>query len=273
MISRRGSEDTAALDFAVQIAREAGRVLLQHFERLDPTRIERKSTHRDLVTAADLASERTILQAVRARYPGHAIHAEEEGRSGSPDAPTWIVDPLDGTINFVHGLPAFGVSIALYEGGEPRVGVVHLPKLGETFSARAGGGAFLAGRPIRVARTSELKDALVATGFPYERGDPERDNAALFAHLYPQVRDLRRWGAASADLAFVACGRFDAFWELDLKPYDVAAGALLVREAGGVVTDLRGGNEWLHGGSVVCGPPVLHAALQRELRGRWRGGA
>lgn len=272
MITRRGSEDTAALDFAVQIAREAGRILLDHFERLDPARIERKTTHRDLVTAADLASERAILSAIRARYPQHAIHAEEAGRSGDRDAPTWIVDPLDGTINFVHGLAAFGVSIALYERGVPRVGVVHLPKLGETFSARAGGGAFLGGREIRVSRAEKLSEALVATGFPYERGDPEKDNAALFAHVYPQVRDLRRWGAASADLAFVSCGRFDAFWELDLKPYDVAAGALLVREAGGVVTDLHGGDDWLQSGSIVCGPLALHAELQRELRRRWRGG-
>lgn len=270
MSARRGSDDTAALDFATQIAREAGRVLLSHFERLDPRRIERKSTHRDLVTAADHASERSILTALRARYPQHAIHAEEEGRSGSPDAPTWIVDPLDGTVNFVHGLPFFAVSIALYEGGVPRAGVVHLPKLGETFGARAGGGAFLDGREIRIARTEKLSEALVATGFPYERGDPERDNSALFAQVYPKVRDLRRFGAASADLAYVACGRFDAYWELGLKPYDVAAGALLVREAGGVVTDLLGGEDWLHGGTVVAGPAVLHEQLSRELRSRWR---
>lgn len=244
--------------------------MLDHFEALDPQRILRKSTHRDLVTAADLASERTILEAIRARYPDHAIHAEEEGRSGREGAPIWIIDPLDGTMNFVHGLAAFAVSIALYENGVPRVGVVHLPKLGETFAARSGGGATLGGRPIRVAPTEQLSEALVATGFPYERGNPERDNAALFTHLYPQVRDLRRWGAAAMDLAYVACGRFDAFWELSLKPYDVAAGALLVAEAGGAVTDLHGGTNWLNGGSIVCGPPVLHAKLQQELRGRWR---
>src|SRR5262249_47287964 len=148
--------------------------------------------------------------------------------------PRWFIDPLDGTVNFVHQIPAFAVSIALYSGVEPEVAVVHLPRLGETFTAARGDGARLNGAAIRVSGASELCDAILATGFPYRRGELAHDNLENFNRFYRDVRDLRRMGSAAMDLAYVAAGRIDGFWELHLSPHDVAAGALLVREAGGL---------------------------------------
>lgn len=253
------------LAFARELAVGAGQVLMGYHEALDPARIGRKSTHRDLVTEADVASERFVLEGIRARFPDHAVYAEESGGEAHASGPQWIVDPLDGTVNFVHALPAFAVSIALAVDGVPQLGVVHLPALRETFWALRGGGCFRDGNRVHVSSTATLAEALLATGFPYDRSDPLRDNVRQVAHLVPRIRDLRRWGAASADLAFVACGRFDGFWELQLQPYDVAAGGLLVLEAGGIVTDARGGDGWLHAGNIAAGPAALHAELLREL--------
>jgi myo-inositol-1(or 4)-monophosphatase len=242
---------------------------MARFERLDRSRIGTKSAARDLVTEADLAAERALVARLRAAFPEHAIESEETVRDDSSGEgsrrPRWFLDPLDGTVNFVHGLPAFAVSLGLYSGREPEVGVVHAPRLGETFRASRGGGAFLGERRLAVSAARELGDALVATGFPYRREDPRTNNVAHFAALIPAVRDLRRVGAASVDLAYVAAGRFDGYWELGLSPHDVAAGALLVREAGGVVTDLDGGDDWLRGGRVVAAGPGLHPALRARL--------
>lgn len=259
------AEAARALDVAEAAAREAGELLLRHLGRLDPAALGRKSSLRDLVTRADLESERCIVARLRAAFPEHAIEAEEEVHDapGEDRGPRWFLDPLDGTVNFVHRLPVFAVSLALYEDGEPRVAVVHAPRLGETFTAVRGGGAFLDGERLRVSQTAELGEAVLATGFPYRRGDPERDNLRNFNALFPLVRGMRRMGSAAIDLAYTAAGRLDGYWELGLAPHDVAAGALLVREAGGLVSDLEGGESWLRGGAIVAGG----AALQGVLRG------
>ncbi len=238
---------------------------MRHFDALDRTEIERKSTHRDLVTRADREAEEHIVTAIRGAHPEHAIYAEESTREHSPDGPCWFIDPLDGTVNFVHSLPTFGVSIALYDGRKPKLAVVHLPRLGETYWAEAGRGAYRDGKRLRVSETTEISEALLATGFPYARDTLVHNNLANFSRLFPHVRGLRRIGSACADLAYVAEGRLDAFWELHLGPYDMAGGALLVREAGGVVTDVHGGDDWLFGGHIIAGPRLLHDRLREHL--------
>ena len=218
------------------------------------------------MTKVDLACERAIVARLRAAFPGHAIEAEEEVRDARDDErPRWFVDPLDGTVNFVHGLAAFGVSIALYRGREPQVGVVHLPRLCETFCALRGGGATLDGRAIHVSSATRLADALLATGFPYRRNELAHSNLENFGRFFYDVVDLRRMGSAAMDLAYVAAGRLDGFWELHLEPHDVAAGALLVREAGGRVTDADGGEDWLRAGHVVAAPPALHEGIRERI--------
>jgi myo-inositol-1(or 4)-monophosphatase len=255
------------LAVAESLAREAGALLMEHFGRLDPSEIKTKSAARDLVTAADLDSERLIVRGLRAAFPGHAIEAEEEVRDADDaGVPRWFIDPLDGTVNFVHQMPAFAVSMGLFLGAEPEVAVVYLPRLDEMFSATRGGGARLNGASIRVSSTDHLGDAILATGFPYRRNELEHNNLANFECFYLDVRDLRRMGSAAMDLAYVAAGRIDGFWELHLSPHDVAAGALLVREAGGVVKDADGGEQWLRGGHIVASGPALFEAIRARIR-------
>jgi len=252
---------------ACSLARRAGDCLLDYLGNLAAADIHSKSAARDLVTAADVASERILVEELRARFPEHAIEAEEEVRDAvSSQRLRWFLDPLDGTVNFVHRLPCFAVSMALYAGTEPLVAVVHAPRLDETFSAFAGGGAQLNGEALRVSPTEALSDAILATGFPYRRHELEHSNLENFGRFFYDVRGLRRMGSAAYDLACVAAGRIDGFWELHLAPHDVAAGALLVREAGGIVTDGAGGEDWLRGGHIVAaGRPALHAAIQERL--------
>jgi myo-inositol-1(or 4)-monophosphatase len=260
-------EDEAALAVARGAAIEAGGELLARHGKIDRLSVRTKSIRRDLVSDADVASERAILARIRAAFPDDAIRAEESSRGASSGRAVWHVDPLDGTTNFVHGLAEFSISIARYVDGVPRVAVVHAPKLGETFTAAAGGGAWLGPAPIRVTDTPSLEDALLATGFPYRRGELPNDNVANFARVLPLVRDLRRLGSAALDLAYVAAGRFDAYWELHLEPHDVAAGALLVREAGGRVTEVSGADGWLEGRNVVATNGPLHEPLRSLLTG------
>lgn len=265
-----GVDLDAALAEAVAAARAAGEVLMEHFGRLQPADIASKGVRRDLVTAADLAAERVLVERLRARFPQHAIESEEQVRDARTSDESrelrWFLDPLDGTLNFVHQLPAFAVSIGLMRGAQPLVGVVHAPRLGETFAARLGGGATVNGEPLRVSRCTELEDAILATGFPYRRGELAHDNLENFRSFFYSVRGIRRMGSAAIDLAFVAAGRFDGFWELHLAPHDVAAGALLVREAGGLVTDADGGENWLRGGHIVAAPAAMHRLISARVR-------
>jgi len=254
------------LDFAIEVAREAGRILMGFYERPE-TKHPRMKGVRDPVTDADVASENHIAERIRDRFPGHAILAEEVDRGATSGEDLWIVDPLDATVNFLHGHPLFAVSIAFYHKGEPAVGVVYAPYLEELFYAERSGGAHLSGRQIFVSQTSELGQSVLATGFHYDRDRQEHNNVDNFNNLILRVRGIRRGGCASLDLAYVAAGRFDGFWELWLSPYDVAAGALIVREAGGCVTDFRGGESWLHGRRIVASNGPLHETLRPMLIG------
>jgi len=261
----------AVLEFAVATAQAAGEVLLDKFE--GALQVSTKSADGDLVTDADRAAEAVILGRIRAVYPDHGILAEESGRVGATAAALqWIVDPLDGTTNFAHRLPHFCVSIALVDEEGPLVGVVHDPIRGETFSASRGGGAFrdsararARGGPVRLAVTqvASLREALVATGFPYIRVG---DNLAEVVRLVPQIRCLRRAGSAALDLAYVAAGRLDGYWEARLAPWDIAAGALLVREAGGLVTRMHGEAWSVEHADVTAGGRSLHPQLVSELQ-------
>ncbi len=222
---------------AVGAAHRGGRVLREHFGNL---RSVAKKGPIDLVTEADTASEAAVLSAIRANFPAHSILAEESGRrSGDPDR-LWIVDPLDGTTNYAHQVPVFSVSIAFSHAGRIVVGVVLNPVSGELFAATDGGGAFLNGAPIRVSDTAAAGDALLATGFPYNFKENWDRIGPRFARCLHAAQGVRRYGSAALDLCFVACGRLDGYWEENLQPWDTAAGALVVREAGGRTTDFSG---------------------------------
>jgi len=261
----------ALRDFAVELAHAAGAVLQQHSRQGFAT--EAKGRRRELVTAADRAAEQVIVGGILQRFPEHGVLAEEgvltaQGKITGDSEWTWIVDPLDGTTNFVHGLPFYSVAIALAYRRVPVVGVVHAPVLGHTYAAATGHGATRNGAPLHVSATGELADALLATGFAYNRNEPGRDdNTARLQRVLPHCRDLRRFGSAELDLCLVGAGAFDAYWELYLAPYDVAAGAVVVQEAGGRVTDLAGGDDWLFGGQVLASNGKLHDVMLQQLGG------
>ncbi|MFP4419159.1 MAG: inositol monophosphatase family protein [Desulfococcaceae bacterium] len=219
---------------AVGAAHRGGRVLRERLGKIGPAS---KKGPIDLVTEADTGSETAILSAIRANFPDHSILAEESGRrDGDPDR-RWIIDPLDGTTNYAHQIPVFSVSIAFSLQGRTVVGVVLNPVSGELFTATEGGGAFLNGGPIRVSDTDAVDEALLVTGFPYNFKENWDRIGPRFARCLHASQGVRRYGSAALDLCFVAAGRFDGFWEENLHPWDTAAGALIVREAGGRVTD------------------------------------
>lgn len=253
------------LRLAAEAAARAGAAALAPWRERDRTlEVAEKGAH-DFVTAADHAAQHAIEQALRARYPGHRFLGEE-GEQIALDLPepTWIVDPLDGTTNFIHGYPVFGVSVACAIGGEVVAGAVLDVSRDELFSAARGAGATLGGTPIRVSDRNGLGGCLIATGFPFRRLPRLEHYLATFRSVLPKVAGIRRAGSAALDLAQVACGRFDGFWEEGLGPWDIAAGALLIDEAGGVVTDFVGGRRFLESGAIVAGGPGVHEVL-REL--------
>jgi myo-inositol-1(or 4)-monophosphatase len=255
------------IDLARTIAVEAGALLMERFGRLTGGEIERHGA-RDVVTAADREAEDLITRRLRAARPGVPVIGEEGARGSKGEAPAgeaWIVDPLDGTVNFVQGIPLFAVSIGLVEDGRPILGVVHLPALDQTFWGAPGSGAFEGDKPISVSATPMLEEAIVATGFSYDRNELEDDNFENLRHMVLRTRGIRRMGAAAIDLAYVASGRLDAFWELDLKPWDVAGGAAIIRAAGGEVSDFDGGENWLYGGSLVASNGMLHSDMRAAL--------
>lgn len=230
---------TVYLDKAVELARSAGEKQLSFF-RNPELAFQTKLNSFDVVTEADKASERLIIEGIHSAFPGHSVLAEESGRDGTDDAEwLWIIDPLDGTTNFNQGLPVFSVSIALQHNGVTVVGVVYAPYLGEMFTALKGNGAYLNGKPIHVRRNSDIGSMVVATGMPYDRDRHPDNNLDNISRVCLRVRGTRRMGSAAIDLAYTAAGYYDTYWELNLNIWDVAAGILLVQEAGGVVGSLR----------------------------------
>jgi myo-inositol-1(or 4)-monophosphatase len=251
------------LELAVSIAREAG--ALQRQRCSEARIIETKSSAIDLVTDVDRASERLILARLEAERPRDGILSEEAGAREGENGWVWVIDPLDGTTNYAHGFPHFAVSIGIERDGTREIGVVYDPMKEELFAAERGGGATLNGEPIRVSRTSELERALLATGFGYDVHSAKIDNIEYFTRFIKRAQAVRRAGSAALDLAYVACGRFDGFWELSLHPWDVAAGYLLVEEAGGTVSSLSGGPPPRSGSDVVASNRPLHASMLRVV--------
>jgi myo-inositol-1(or 4)-monophosphatase len=249
---------TELLDLAVDIARSAGDLLLDHF-RKPAQDVEAKSTPTDLVSAADRASEALVLDMIAAKRPDDGVLSEEGGGEAGSGL-LWVVDPLDGTVNFLFGLPAWAVSISIEDEQGTLVAVVHQPTTGETFTATRGGGAALNGREIRVSSRAELSSALIGTGFAYDSRAREIQ-AVVVARLLPAARDIRRAGSAALDLAATACGRLDAFYEAPMEHWDKAAGILLIQEAGGVVSELPPPLSRLSPG-VVAGNQALHDQLR-----------
>lgn len=255
-----------ALNIAIKAARRAGQIINRASNDLDLVKVATKQPN-DYVTEVDKAAEAAIIETLREAYPNYGILAEESGATaGKGDAEyQWIIDPLDGTTNFIHGLPQYAVSIALAKGGIVEQAVVFDPNRNELFTASKGGGAFLNERRIRVSRRLKLQDSLIGTGFPYRMFDKMDLYLAIFKELAEKTAGQRRPGAASLDLAYVACGRYDGFWEFGLSPWDMAAGSLLISEAGGLVSDLRGEASYLETGNIIAGTPKVFAPLLKII--------
>ncbi len=252
------------LNIAVRAARRAGDLIVRHLDRVPALGVHTKSRN-DFVTEVDQLAERDIIETVRRTHPDHGFLGEESGRSGG-DEFVWIIDPLDGTTNFLHGFPVFAVSIGVQYRGRIEHAVVYDPMRQELFTASRGDGAQLDGRRIRVSRQATLEGALVGTGFPYRATARWIDEyLAMLKAVMQETAGIRRPGAASLDLSYVAAGRIDAFWELGLSPWDMAAGTLLITEAGGRVGTLSGG-EYRQGGHIVAGNPKVYEALVERLR-------
>ncbi len=256
------------VNIALGAARAAGRVIEQALVRADPLVVESKGQN-DFVTAVDRAAEAAIIEAIRKAYPKHAIITEESGRlEGAANTDTeWIIDPLDGTTNFIHGFPQFAVSIGVQVNGRLEHAVVYDPMRKEEFTASRGRGAQLNGRRLRVSNRATLDGALIGTGFPFRKEQMPHIDAylAMFKDLAMQTAGIRRPGAAALDLAYVAAGRLDGFWEFGLKPWDMAAGCLLITEAGGLVSDFGGGENHLDRGHIVGGNPKVLKALLKTI--------
>ena len=253
------------LTIAVKAARRAGQIINRASLDVGQLRVSTKQQN-DFVTEVDRAAEAAIIDILRDAYPGHAILAEESGASGEEQAEyRWIIDPLDGTTNFIHGFPQYAVSIGLAHKGVLSQAVVYDPGRNELFTASKGSGAFLNDKRLRVSKQTKLEAALIGTGFPYRMFEHVDAYMAIFRELTQKTAGLRRPGAASLDLAYVATGRLDGFWEFGLSPWDMAAGALLISEAGGLVGDLAGEANYLETGNIIAGTPKVFGQLLQTI--------
>ncbi|WP_341678979.1 inositol monophosphatase family protein [Niveibacterium sp. SC-1] len=253
------------LNIAVKAARRAGSIINRASLDVDLLTVRTKQPN-DFVTEVDRAAEEAIIEVIREAYPDHAILAEESGASEAESEHRWVIDPLDGTTNFIHGFPQYSVSIAYQVAGVTQQAVVFDPNRNELFTASRGRGAFLNDRRIRVSKRTRLGEALIGTGFPYRVFTHVEMYLAIFRELTEKSAGLRRPGSAALDLSYVACGRYDAFFELGLAPWDFAAGALMIQEAGGLVTDFAGEADFFETGNIVAGNPKVFAQLMQVIQ-------
>ncbi len=251
------------LTIAVKAARRAGNLIHRAADNLDHLTVTKKS-HADYVSEVDRAAEHAIIETLLGAYPNHAILAEESGNQGDSEF-VWIIDPLDGTTNFLHGVPQYAVSIALQHKGVLSQAVIYDPTRNDLYTASRGRGATLNDRRLRVSKRKELADSLIGTGFPYTRFEHMDAYMAIFKDVMQKTAGLRRPGAASLDLAWTAAGRYDGFFETGLKPWDIAAGALLIQEAGGMVGDLQGKDDYLNSGHICAGNPDIYPQLLQVI--------
>ena len=255
------------LNMAVRAARRAGTIILRSLEKRDDLEIETKSKN-DFVTEVDRQAEAAIIDTLLKAYPSHSILAEESGNSGTEKNHEyqWIIDPLDGTTNFLHGNPQFSVSIALKHKDKLEQAVVYDPLREDLYTASRGKGAFLNNRRIRVSKLMTLEGALLGTGFPFKKQEHIDTYLKTFKALFAYASDMRRPGSAALDLAYLAAGRLDGFWELGLQKWDIAAGVLLVQEAGGLVGDFSGGSEYMNTGNIVAGSPKVFKGILETIQ-------
>jgi myo-inositol-1(or 4)-monophosphatase len=256
------------LNVAIEAARAAGNIMRRELHRVDAIPVERKARH-DYVSDVDRACEAEIVREIKRYYPDHAFLCEETGVSGDSSS-VWVIDPLDGTSNFLHGLPHFAVSIAYQLNGRTEHAAVYDPMRDEMFTASRGNGAQLNNKRIRVSSRKSLEGAILATSFPFRKRELLPVYSRIFQSVYNRVEDIRRIGTASLDLTWVAAGRMDGFFEIGLKPWDVAAGALIVREAGGVVMDFEGTDAVEDAGTVIAAPFKIMTPLRQLIEPKWR---
>lgn len=253
------------LNIAVKAARNGSKIILRSVDRLNELTINEKS-HNDFVTEVDKNTELEIVETIRKAYPEHSFLGEESGITpGNPDF-TWVIDPLDGTTNFIHGFPQFAISIAFKLKGKLDQAVIYDPIRDELYTASRGEGAKLNNRRIRVSECAKLENALVGTGFPFKYPELIATYFRSFETLFPKVSDMRRAGSVALDLAYVAAGKLDGHWELKLQEWDLAAGALLVKEAGGFVSDFEGKEDYLQNGNIIAGNPKIFKALLQNIQ-------
>jgi len=250
---------------AIEAAKQAESVIKNRIGTISKEEITQKSIS-DYVTEVDIHSEKLIVECIKKQFPTHQIMSEESSNDYKKAEYLWIVDPLDGTTNFIHGFPVFAISIALMYKGELVLGVVHDPIKNETFYAEKGSGAFLNEQKIKVSSIKEPALSLIATGFPFRHKQYIETYIKIFRELLYSVSDLRRAGAAAIDLAYVACGRVDGFFEFALSPWDIAAGVILIKEAGGVVSDFKGENDYLKTGNIIAGNREIHLFLVEKIK-------
>ncbi len=256
------------LNVAIEAAYAAGEIMRRQMQHVEAIPVERKARH-DYVSDVDRACEAEIVRQIKRYYPDHAFLCEEGGATGDNEA-VWIIDPLDGTSNFLHGLPHFAVSIAQQVNGRTQHAVVYDPIRDELFNASRGSGAYLNNKRMRVSARISLEGAILATAFPFRSRDKLQVYGRIFQSVFAKVEDFRRAGTASLDLAWVAAGRMDGFFEIGLKPWDVAAGALLVREAGGVVLDFEGNDAVEEAGTIIAAPYKIMTQLRQLIAGKWK---
>ena len=252
------------LTIAVSAARAAGNFIMRNYERVEQLEVTRKGRS-DFATEVDRSAEAEIIRIIRKHHPDHAVLAEESGAAGESEF-VWIIDPLDGTTNFLHRLPHFAVSIGLQYRGTLEAGVVYAPCTQDLYTARRGGGSQLNGRRLRVSKTKNMDEALVGTGVPIRGGVTLDTYLPLLKTIAEKTSGVRRAGSASLDLAYVAAGYLDAFWELNLKPWDIAAGLLLVQESGGLVSEIYGAEDMMKTGNVLAANPKLHPQFAELLK-------
>lgn len=255
------------LNMAVKAARNAGQIIMRHLDRLERLTIETKGL-RDYVSEVDRMAEEEIIRVLHTAYPSHGFIAEETGLHAG-DEFVWVIDPLDGTTNFLHGFPHFGVSIALKHKDRLEQAVIFDPARNELFTASRGNGAQLNDRRIRVSRVTELEYAILGAGFPCRAHKHLDAWMSTLKEFMLDTSGIRRPGSASLDLAYVACGRYEGFWEMGLKSWDMAAGVLIVQEAGGIVSDFMGGHGYLESGSIIAGNPKIHDEMLRRIQSRF----
>lgn len=272
-------EKNEFLSVAVRAAILAGDVILNNLGRISKNDIGIKQES-DFVTHVDRDSEQLIIKTIKKRFPHHSFLAEESVKKFKPEKKRryephgsyhWIIDPLDGTTNYIHGYPMFSISIALEYKKEIILGVILDPLRNELFTAEKGKGALLNGHPIKVSSVSELKNSLITTGFPFRKKEFLNIYLQTFKNILLKVSDLRRTGSAALDLAYLACGRCDGFFEIGLSTWDIAAGSIIIKEAGGIVTDFGGGEDYLSTGNIVAAIPAIHREILKEVQKVFRG--